>query len=84
MIRLQELGVKLKDNGAVEVNEYMQTNFPNIYACGDVAGNFQLTHTAAHEAWYAAVNALLENLKNLKPIILAFPGRHTLILLLQR
>ena len=42
----------------VEVNEYLQTRFPNVYACGDVAGPYQFTHTAAHQAWYAAVNAL--------------------------
>lgn len=36
----------------------MQTNVPNIYACGDVAGPFQLTHMAAHQAWYCAVNSL--------------------------
>jgi pyruvate/2-oxoglutarate dehydrogenase complex dihydrolipoamide dehydrogenase (E3) component len=42
----------------VETNEYLQTIYPNIYACGDVAGPYQFTHTAAHQAWYAAVNAL--------------------------
>jgi pyruvate/2-oxoglutarate dehydrogenase complex dihydrolipoamide dehydrogenase (E3) component len=42
----------------VETNEYLQTLYPNIYACGDVAGPYQFTHTASHQAWYAAVNAL--------------------------
>ena len=42
----------------VETNEYLQTIYPNIYACGDVAGPYQFTHTASHQAWYAAVNAL--------------------------
>jgi pyruvate/2-oxoglutarate dehydrogenase complex dihydrolipoamide dehydrogenase (E3) component len=42
----------------VQTNEYLQTLYPNIYAAGDVAGPFQFTHTAAHQAWYAAVNAL--------------------------
>ncbi len=63
---LNELGVILNDNGSVKTNEYLQTNFPNIFACGDVAGNFQLTHTAAHEAWYCAVNGLFGNFKKFK------------------
>lgn len=53
---LEELGVKC--GKTLEVNEFLQTTFPNIYACGDVAGPYQFTHTAAHMAWYAAVNAL--------------------------
>jgi pyruvate/2-oxoglutarate dehydrogenase complex dihydrolipoamide dehydrogenase (E3) component/uncharacterized membrane protein YdjX (TVP38/TMEM64 family) len=44
----------------VEINEFLQTAFPNIYAAGDVAGPYQFTHTAAHQAWYAAVNALFD------------------------
>lgn len=70
---LEDIGVKLRDNGAIEVNEYMQTNFPNIYACGDVAGNFQLTHTASHEAWYASVNALFSPFKKFRADYSAIP-----------
>jgi len=55
---LEELGIETTEQRTVEVNEYMQTIYPNIYACGDVAGPYQFTHTAAHTAWYAAVNAL--------------------------
>jgi len=55
---LQELGLELNENGTVQVNEYLQTGSPNIYACGDVAGPFQFTHMASHQAWYATVNAL--------------------------
>ena len=55
---LEELGIPLSKARTVETNEYLQTRYPNIYACGDVAGPFQFTHTAAHQAWYAAVNAL--------------------------
>jgi pyruvate/2-oxoglutarate dehydrogenase complex dihydrolipoamide dehydrogenase (E3) component/uncharacterized membrane protein YdjX (TVP38/TMEM64 family) len=58
---LEELGVVT--GKTVEVNGYLQTNFPNIYAAGDVAGPYQFTHTAAHQAWYAAVNALLDPFK---------------------
>ena len=55
---LEELGVAT--GRTVEVNAYLQTNFPNIYAAGDVAGPYQFTHMAAHQAWYASVNALFD------------------------
>ncbi|MGA9396400.1 MAG: FAD-dependent oxidoreductase, partial [Azonexus sp.] len=61
---LEELGVST--GKTVETNEFLQTSFPNIYAAGDVAGPFQFTHTAAHQAWYAAVNALFDPLKKFK------------------
>ena len=53
---LEDLGIPT--HRTVDTNEYLQTLYPNIYAAGDVAGPFQFTHTAAHQAWYAAVNAL--------------------------
>lgn len=55
---LEELGIPVTQSRTVEVNEFMQTRYPNILACGDVAGPYQFTHTAAHTAWYAAVNGL--------------------------
>lgn len=55
---LEELGIPLAKAGTVQTNEYLQTVYPNIFACGDVAGPYQFTHTASHQAWYAAVNAL--------------------------
>jgi len=55
---LEELGIPLTRARTIETNEYLQTVYPNIYACGDVAGPYQFTHTASHQAWYAAVNAL--------------------------
>ncbi|HJX57203.1 MAG TPA: FAD-dependent oxidoreductase, partial [Thiobacillus sp.] len=55
---LEDLGVKA--SRTIETNAFLQTNYPNIYAAGDVAGPFQFTHTAAHQAWYAAVNALFD------------------------
>jgi len=61
---LEELGIPA--GRTVEVNEFLQTRYPNIYAAGDVAGPFQFTHTAAHQAWYAAVNALLDPFKKFK------------------
>ncbi len=55
---LEELGIGTTKARTVETNEYLQTIYPNIYACGDVAGPYQFTHTASHQAWYASVNAL--------------------------
>ena len=55
---LEELAIPTTKTRTVDTNQYLQTLYPNIYACGDVAGPFQFTHTAAHQAWYAAVNSL--------------------------
>ncbi len=55
---LEALGIPVTKARTVETNAYLQTVYPNIYACGDVAGPYQFTHTAAHQAWYASVNAL--------------------------
>ncbi len=63
---LEALGVNLSSRKTVEVNEFLQTNYANIYACGDVAGPYQFTHTAAHQAWYASVNALFHPFKKFK------------------
>ena len=60
---LEELGIPLTGARTVETNDYLQTLYPNIYACGDVAGPYQFTHTASHQAWYAAVNALFSPYK---------------------
>ncbi len=61
---LEELGIPV--GRTVQVNEYLETNYPNIFAAGDVAGPFQFTHTASHQAWYAAVNALFGTFKKFK------------------
>jgi pyruvate/2-oxoglutarate dehydrogenase complex dihydrolipoamide dehydrogenase (E3) component len=61
---LQELGIPTQKT--IETNEYLQTIYPNIYAAGDVAGPYQFTHVAAHQAWYAAVNALFGDFKRFK------------------
>jgi len=63
---LEELGVQLSDRRTIQINDFQQTNFPNIYACGDVSGPYQFTHTAAHQAWYASVNALFGSFKKFK------------------
>lgn len=61
---LEELGIPT--HNTVVTNDYLETLYPNIYAAGDVAGPYQFTHTAAHMAWYAAVNALFGDLKKFK------------------
>lgn len=64
---LEELGIEIAKDGTVAANEYLQTtNFPNIYVCGDVTGPYQFTHTASHQAWYVAVNALFSPFKTYK------------------
>lgn len=61
---LEELGIPTQRT--VVVNEYLETLYPNIFAAGDVAGPFQFTHTAGHQAWYAAVNALFGSIRKFK------------------
>ena len=63
---VEELGIELSPRKTLEVNPFLETNYPNIFACGDVAGPYQFTHTAAHQAWYAAVNALFGGFKKFR------------------
>lgn len=63
---LEELGIETTKARTVETDEFLQTLYPNIYACGDVAGPFQFTHTASHQAWYAAVNALFGDFRKFR------------------
>ena len=61
---LENLGIETKRT--IVTNDYLETLFPNIYAAGDVAGPYQFTHVAAHQAWYAAVNALFGTFKKFR------------------
>ena len=63
---LEELGIKIRETKTIEANAFLQTNIKSIYVCGDVTGPYQFTHTAAHQAWYACVNALFSPLKKFK------------------
>jgi dihydrolipoamide dehydrogenase len=63
---LEELGVELSPKHTIAINDFQETNYPNIFACGDVAGPYQFTHTAAHQAWYASVNALFGSFKKFR------------------
>jgi pyruvate/2-oxoglutarate dehydrogenase complex dihydrolipoamide dehydrogenase (E3) component/uncharacterized membrane protein YdjX (TVP38/TMEM64 family) len=63
---LEELGIPITARKTVETNAWLETPLPNILAVGDVAGPYQLTHVAAHQAWYAAVNALFGQFKRFR------------------
>jgi pyruvate/2-oxoglutarate dehydrogenase complex dihydrolipoamide dehydrogenase (E3) component len=63
---LEELGIRTTRSRTLETDGYLQTLYPNIFACGDVAGPYQFTHTASHQAWHAAVNALFGRFRRFK------------------
>jgi len=63
---LEEIGVEFTSRGIIDTNPFLRTNFSNIYCAGDVVGSYQFTHTAAHQAWFASVNALLGGLWSFK------------------
>ena len=63
---LAALALKTNQQGGIVTNETLQTDYPNVYACGDVTSAMQYTHTASHQAWYAAFNALFHPLKKFK------------------
>lgn len=63
---LEKLGIEPRPNGTLPVNGDLSVRYPNLFACGDVAGPYQFTHTAAHQAWYAAVNGLFGTFKRFK------------------
>jgi pyruvate/2-oxoglutarate dehydrogenase complex dihydrolipoamide dehydrogenase (E3) component/uncharacterized membrane protein YdjX (TVP38/TMEM64 family) len=70
---LEKLGVTLDRKGQIRANGFLQTNYPNIFCCGDVHGRYQFTHTASHESWYASVNALFGKFKKFKVNYKAIP-----------
>lgn len=63
---LENIGIEFSKNSKIELSEALQTNFPNIFICGDAAGSYQFTHFAAHQAWYASINALFHPLWKFK------------------
>jgi len=63
---LEDLGIELNDQGRIQTDEYLRTNYPNIYAVGDVAGPYLFTHASSHQAWHAAVNSLFGQFKKFK------------------
>ncbi len=63
---LDSLGINTNANGTIEVDEYLRTSMPNVFACGDIVGPYMFTHMAGHQAWYAAVNALFGHFRKFK------------------
>ena len=63
---LEELGVNIRPQGTIDATPFLQTTIPNLYVCGDVTGPYQFTHVAAHQAWYASINALFAPFKRFK------------------
>lgn len=63
---LEELGIPLTATGTVAVDDYLRTRIPTIFGCGDVAGPYQFTHMASHQAWFASVNALFGRFRKFK------------------
>lgn len=56
-IGLEKMGVKVKENGLIEVDEHMETNVKGIYAVGDLSSTYWLAHVATHQGLVAADNA---------------------------
>jgi pyruvate/2-oxoglutarate dehydrogenase complex dihydrolipoamide dehydrogenase (E3) component/uncharacterized membrane protein YdjX (TVP38/TMEM64 family) len=63
---LEALGIDTARGGTIQTDEFLRTKYPNITVCGDVAGPYQFTHTAAHQAWYATVNALFGRFRSFR------------------
>ncbi|WP_339845826.1 FAD-dependent oxidoreductase [uncultured Halopseudomonas sp.] len=63
---IEKLDLVKRENGTLDTDEFLATRYPNIYAVGDVTGPYQFTHVSAHQAWYAAVNALFGTFKRFK------------------
>lgn len=71
---LEELGIKTNEFGFIEHNDFLATQYPNIFVCGDCAGPYQLTHVAAHQAWYASINSLFAPFKKFKEDLRVIPS----------
>ncbi|PFG10430.1 FAD-dependent oxidoreductase [Marinobacter sp. LV10MA510-1] len=65
-LNLEALGIEPQKSGMLPTEDDLSVRFPNIFACGDVAGPYQFTHAASHQAWYAAVNGLFGSFKRFK------------------
>ncbi|MEM1110878.1 MAG: FAD-dependent oxidoreductase [Pseudomonadota bacterium] len=63
---LEQVGIALAERGTVEVDAFLRTTQPSVFACGDVSGPYQFTHMASHQAWYVAVNALFGGLRKFR------------------
>ncbi len=57
---IDEIGIEKDERGFIKVNDYLQTNFENIYACGDVVNSPMLAHIASYEARTAIKNMFMD------------------------
>lgn len=55
---LEKAEIEVDERGYIKVNEHLQTSKKNIYACGDVLGDYQFTHMAGYEAEIVSRNIL--------------------------
>ena len=70
---LEELGVELTPRKTLQADGFLKTSIPTIHGAGDVVGPYQFTHAAAHQAWFASVNALFGSIKSFKIDYKALP-----------
>lgn len=70
---LEDLGIAVTAARTIDTDDFLQTRYPNIYACGDVASSLQFTHLAAHQARYASVHALFGSLRRAPVDMRAIP-----------
>jgi len=57
-LKLENAGVNVNKKGAIEVNKYLQTDQPHIFAVGDCNGHFLLSHAAMHQGMIAIMNSM--------------------------
>lgn len=58
-LKLDNAGIRLAQNGFIEVNKYLQTNQKNIYAVGDCNGYHMFSHAAMHQGMIAIMNSMM-------------------------
>ncbi len=63
---LEQVNIPISKRRTIETDDYLQAGYPSVFACGDIVGPYQFTHVAAHQAWYAVVNALFRPFKKFK------------------
>lgn len=65
-LNLEAIDVEPEAKGTLPTGEDLSVRYPHLFACGDVAGPFQFTHTASYQAWFTAVNGLFGNFKRFR------------------
>jgi len=57
-LHLQSAGVETNPRGYVQVDEFLQTTAPSVFAAGDITGRLMLAPQAVHDGFVAATNAV--------------------------